>query len=268
MTEPAAMESKPTVQTFGRRRLAPGGYGLDLAVMKSVPVKLNGHETTLAEAYCKIRDAQLRGVPSGPCLGPQKFETVESGIFVLDCDWSLLSTICSLFAMELEKINPFQVTWYYYDKDHSDMANEIQIFFAVHEGKIVRESHNFDCDEPMILQAYSEENPIWHNQQYFDEALAHYRYQQFYTETLTGKLMVLRPDEPLLYYYERSKTRDGLRELQTVLLAKVYRLLWVALPLLAALAYPPLRELMIITAILLFLNLMWVCWATRNVGDA
>lgn len=41
------------------------------------------------------------------------------------------------------------------------------------------------------------------------QALELYWYRRFYTETLTGQLMVLRPDEPTLYHYERAQTRDN-----------------------------------------------------------
>jgi hypothetical protein len=238
--------------------------------MLAIPVKLNGEQTTMADAYAKIRDSKLRKVPNGLHLGPQGFET-DNGTFVLDCDPSLLSTVCSLFILEQEQKNPYQVSWYYYDHDHSDMASAVQTFFVVHEGKIIRESHHFNWDEPMILKRHSEEDPIWHNEPYFDEALDHYRYQQFYTETLTGKLMVLRPDEPILYFFERPRAGEGQKTFEVlalVTLGKIYRAIWVALALLAASAYPPLREIMVTVAIMLFFNLLLFSWMNRHMAEA
>ena len=38
----------------------------------------------------------------------------------------------------------------------------------------------------------------------WDEADTRYWYRKFYTETRTGQLMALRPDDPRLFYYERT----------------------------------------------------------------
>ena len=47
--------------------------------------------------------------------------------------------------------------------------------------------------------------------------------------------MVLRPDEPILFGYERPEARDTA---QFITLVKMYRLLLIAVPLLAAIAFP------------------------------
>jgi hypothetical protein len=46
--------------------------------------------------------------------------------------------------------------------------------------------------------------------------------------------MVLRPDEPILYYYNRPSARDAVKDVSFVTLIKAYRLLWVAVALLVA----------------------------------
>lgn len=80
--------------------------------------------------------------------------------------------------------------------------------------------------------------------------------------------MVLRTDEPILYYYDRlqAPAPDIVREMQSVTLLKMYRLLWVALPLLGALAFPSLKDYMAIAAIALGVNFLWLRWVTRKVG--
>jgi hypothetical protein len=78
--------------------------------------------------------------------------------------------------------------------------------------------------------------------------------------------MVLRPDEPILYHYERPEVRNIERELQFVTLLKTYRLLWIALPLLVAIAFPSLKDYMAIAALALGASFLWVCWETRKVG--
>ena len=49
---------------------------------------------------------------------------------------------------------------------------------------------------------------IWRNDSHWREAWARFWYRKFYTETRTGQLMVLRPDEPTLYQFPRSQVRD------------------------------------------------------------
>jgi hypothetical protein len=122
-------------------------------------------------------------------------------------------------------------------------------------------------EEPLILTQEKDDDPIWHSHPYFDEAVTRYWYRNFYSETMNGRLMVLRPDEPILYYYDRATAKDSVRDLQLVTLIKAYRLLWIAVVLLAANAFPPMREYMFILAGALLLDLFWRIWATRKVGQ-
>jgi len=71
--------------------------------------------------------------------------------------------------------------------------------------------------------------------QYFIEATERFWYRKFYTETMKGQLMVLRPDEPLLYFFERP-TRDSIPDVTLAVLFRLYALLWVLVPVLAAVA--------------------------------
>jgi hypothetical protein len=60
--------------------------------------------------------------------------------------------------------------------------------------------------------------------------------------------MVLRPDQPTLYYYDRATAKDSVRDLQLVTIIKMYRLLWIAVVLLAGIILPGIREYMFILA--------------------
>ena len=71
------------------------------------------------------------------------------------------------------------------------------MFFATHGGKVILECCHFSFEEPLVLKRDEDEEPIWHSRPHFDEASERYWYRRFYTETLTGQLMVLRPDEPI-----------------------------------------------------------------------
>ena len=165
-------------------------------------------------------------------------------------------------------IDPHHVTWFYYDHDWSRDADESYTFFCVHGGKIVSESCHFSSEEPAVLKRSKPDGEaIWHSHPSFDEAFEIYWYRKFYMETMTGQLMVLRPDEPILYHYQRPETRNVERQLQFVTLVKTYRLLWVAIPLLVAIAFPSLRDYMAVVAAALGFNVLWTCWATRKVGN-
>ena len=171
-----------------------------------------------------------------------------------------------LIGLTRQGIDPHGVMWFYYDNDWSRGADESHIFFAVHGSKIVSESCHFSSEEPLILKQEKDVDPIWHSQPYFDQAWEVYWYRKFYSETMTGQLMVLRPDEPILYHYERPHVRDTVGDLQFVTLVKTYRLLWVAIPLLAAIGFPSIRDYMAIAAIALGIAFLWLCWDTRKVG--
>ena len=80
--------------------------------------------------------------------------------------------------------------------------------------------------------------------------------------------MVLRPDEPILYYYQRPSTRDVVKDVVLVILIKTYRLLWVAVALLIAIAFPAIKEIMGIVAGILLVDVLWRAWATRKVGSS
>ena len=84
---------------------------------------------------------------------------------------------------------------------------------------------------------------------------------------MVGSLMVLRPDEPILYYYDRATSKDTVRDVQFVTLVKAYRLLWMVVVLLAAIAFPAIRGYMAILAGALLFDLFWRIWATRKVGQ-
>ena len=156
-----------------------------------------------------------------------------------------------------EGINPINVMWFYYDHDWSRDADESHVFFAVHDKKIVLESCHFSSEEPLILHQEKDDDPIWHSHPQFDEAVVRYWYRKFYSETMVGSLMVLRPDGPILYHYDRATSKDAARDVQFVTLIKAYRLLWIAVVLLAAIALPPIREYMFILAGVLLFDLFW-----------
>lgn len=261
-----AAETKTQVETFGRVRLSPGRYTLDLSVVNDVPVKVNGELSTFGEVYCKLRDSKTGKLPLFGSLSGHRYVTDE-GEIELEGSWPLLSTMRKLIGLSWEGTDPYHVNWFYYEHDWSRDGGECYDFFAICDGKFVMESCIFSSEEPLILKREIDNHPIWNSHPYFDEAWELYWYRKFYTETLRGQLMVLRPDVPILYHYERPQARDTMREVQFVTLAKIYRILWVAVPLLAALAFPSIKDYMAIAALALGVNFLWLCWTTRKVGE-
>jgi hypothetical protein len=226
-------------------------------------VTVNGAPSTFAEVYCKLRDSKIKEVPF---FATGKYETDEGEIQV-SCDWPLQSILRDLVDLTSKNINPYQVKWFYYGHDWSRDGDESYQFFAVLGEKIVRETCIFSYMDPLVLKPDKDDDPIWRSHTHFDEAWETYCYQKFYGETLTGKLMVLRPDEPILYHYQRPQARDYLREIQVATQLKMYWLLWVFLPLLVAVVFPSLRTYMTIVAAVLGVNFLFVCWQTRKHGN-
>ena len=67
--------------------------------------------------------------------------------------------------------------------------------------------------------------------------------------------------------YERPQTRDVVKDVELITLVKSYRLLWIVITLLAAIAFPSIKDAMGILAVALTIDVLYRCWATRNVGE-
>ncbi len=252
------------LKTFGRTRPAPGRYWLDLSAVQDASLTVGGQASTFVDVYCKLRDSKIQDMPDFGSRG--RFVT-DKGEFEPKGDWPLLSTLKTLAELMKQGIDPYRVMWFYFDHDVSRDADESYSFFAVYNDKIVVERCHFSWLEPLILKQEKDDEPIWQSHRYFDEALEHYWYRKFYEGTLTGQLMVLRPDEPILFFYARPQTKDVMKEIEVVTLVKMYRLLWVTVPLLVAIAFPSIREYMAIVAAVLGIDVLWRWWATRKVGQ-
>lgn len=262
--EPSA-DSKAKFQTFAQVSFSPGAYTLELSAVKDLPVKMNGQPSTFADVYCKLRDSEIREIRTFL----QDTYVTEEGEIHLDGEieeWPLRASMRQLAELFQQGINPNEVTWFFYMDDSSRDADTAYTFFAVHNCKVVMESCRFGSKEPLILKRKVEDETIWRSHHCFDEAFEAYWYQKFYTETLMGQLMVLRPDKPILYHYERPENSNIERRLQFVTMRKTYRLLWVALPFLVALAFPSLKTYMAITAGVLGASFLGLWWKTRKVG--
>lgn len=250
---------------FGRERFSSGMYSLHWKNIEGIPLKLNGEASTLDALFAKFAHSKIKD-ESTPSLWQAKYVT-DAGDIEIEADWTILAIVGTLAGLFKRGINPANVMWFYYDKDWSKDGDQSHTFFAVHDKKIVSERCHFSSEEPLILIQEKDDDPIWHSHPEFDEAVVRYWYRKFYSETMVGSLMVLRPDHPILYYYDRATAKDLVKDVQFVTLIKAYRLLWIAVVLLAAIALPPIKEYMFILAGVLLFDLLWRIWATRKVGQ-
>jgi hypothetical protein len=269
---PATAQTKPELSMFGRERPEPGLYNLDLSTVATLPLTDNGQPSTFADIYRKLRDAKILKVPEW-VMGQATFETdagevtvsYESGQSYVSGQLHAITVLRDLIDLHKNGVDPHRATYFYYEHDWSRDADELYAFFVVHDGKIVRERFSFMPEYPRVLTKHEDDAPIWHSDRYGQQAWETYWYRKFYMETLTGQLMVLRPDEPTLYRYDRA-VHDVTRDVEFVTLIKIYRLLWVAVALLAAIVLPVLRPYMAVVAMVAMADLLWKIWVTRKIG--
>lgn len=107
--------------------------------------------------------------------------------------------------------NPFEASLFFYDSDSSthDPADDYD-FFVVCNDTIVQERVRFsdsprDAFDHTVLSAPAGDDPFSFRENDKSEAWVRFWYRKFYTETRTGQLMVLRPDEPQLYFYPEGR---------------------------------------------------------------
>jgi hypothetical protein len=256
-------DARPELVKFGRENHTPGLYVIDFSAVQNTRIKYNGDLCSFSEAYAKLKDSKIEQMPDR-FSRREEYVTAE-GTVKLDCVWTVASTMRKLIELTRQGISPYEVTWFYYDHDWSRDADESYSFFAVHRGKIIDESWHVNSEEPAILKLTEKDSePIWHSHPCVDAAWEIYIYRKFYTDTVTGQLMVLRPDGPILYHYDRPQERDPVRDLQTVTLVKTYRLVWVVVMLLAAITFPSSKFYFAGLATILALDVMWRGWASRE----
>ena len=266
MADAATAHAQAKPIKFGREHYSPGLYQLDLTSALDLPLNMNGEPTTFKTAYAKLVKSNIREMPDPFSLQVDKYVT-DNGDIHIEGEWTIRSQMRMLLDLVRRDIDPFSVMWFYYSRDWSRDCDEIHIFFAVSGEKVVLESCAFGAEETLILKLDKDNDPVWHADPYFDEAVITYWYTKFYTETKTGKLMVLRPDGPVLYHYQRPSTKDPVKDVAFITLIKTYRLLWLAVAILVGIAFPAIKVAMGIVAGLLFIDLLWRIWATRSVGE-
>jgi len=229
---------------------------------------MNGKPSTFIDIYRGLRDAKFKDTDENSFDSDEYF--TEEGDIRLDGDiseWALRHTIRTLVELLRLGINPHAAMWLYCGHDWSVDAGEMYDFFVVHNQKIVQETAHFSWTEPLVLKRNVDDKPIWRSHPHFDDALERYWYPRFYTETLTGQFMVLRPDEPILFHYDRPASPAGAAPqvhsgIQVATLLKMHRLLWIAVLLLGARTFPSVDLYFEIAAGVMEVSLLWLWWST------
>lgn len=220
----------PTKEWEGFRFTA---YSLDFGKVWELPLTqvrvTDGNEkqvpTTLGKIYAALADQHFE-IEINALSVQLSAITVATDKLAFRGDSFSRQLLSTLLQLKKEDLDPFSTLWFWFDSDScSDDPHESYSFFVVLGNKIVRESvsfsdyHNSGFD-PTIFKSHDDSDSIWFNDSDWREANTRFWYRKFYTETRTGQLMVLRPDEPILYHHERPQTRNIERELQFVTLLK------------------------------------------------
>ena len=207
----------------------PTGYWLDAQKVRNLPrVRVS-----------RTPEGNKQEVPT--TIG----EVLESltGHQIMDLDGAFFNRYLLEALLDLQKndINGFLATWFWYDSEvgGDSPGSKAYDFFVVHEDRIVRDRvvlfDELDNEFPSVFRNDDSLPAIWGNWKAFDEANIRFWYRKFYQETVAGQLMVLRPDEPELYYYPEGRWRldksltlvqDGLANISSGL-GKIRFLLWV-----------------------------------------
>ena len=262
-TETTAAGRSETAKTFGDSRLDPGMYKLSFDVA-GLPLKMGGKECCFGAAWDRLSHSNIKEVEEHRHPDDGDVYFTEAGEVQITGKWTERELLRDLLKLHGKGVEPFAAIWFPYDWSHCEDV-VVHCFFVLYRGKIVDEQFSFASRSPFVLErplGYKE--PECHNRQYFDEAEECYWYRKFYTETMTGQLMVLRSDKPCLYYLERP-TRDLIPDVALVVLTKLYYLLWVVIPVLGAIAFPSLRFVMAIAAVILLGLWALVCWRLRKI---
>ena len=188
-----------TIIDLPLRRLKKGESGIDSDA---------GTATTIRRVLGEIGEAKdilIEGTFGGLSIQIGKKEILLGGPnFSLE----IMGLICNLLR-ESRTLDRCALYWYDSDWVKTD-PHESYHFFIVYENSIIDESRRFSRHSnsgfvPNAFQLVSEDDNPWNHAGDWREAENRYWYRKFYRETMTGQLMVLRPDEPQLFYYPEGR---------------------------------------------------------------
>jgi hypothetical protein len=263
-TETVPARTNERARTFGTSRPDPGMYKLSQSV-SVLPLTMDGKECYFGEAWDRLSHLEVKELERHQHPDDGDVYITEAGKVQITGEWTTCDLLRDLLGLHGKGVDPFAAKWFPYDWSHyEDVA--VHSFFVLYDDKIVEEQFSFGDRSPFVMERPAlYKDPEIHNRRYVHEAMERYWYRKFYTETMVGQMMVLRPDKPWLYYFELP-TRDLTPDVTLAVLTKLYYLLWVVIPVLGAIAFPSLRFVMTIAAVILLGFWALVCWRLRKVG--
>jgi hypothetical protein len=197
----------------------PAAYTLHIKTVCELPVDKRAKNpsgeqgpithTTVGEAFAQLRDEQINEVEAG--LGPGLTVRTNLSEQTFSGASFSLGMLEALLRLHRAGADGFDASWFWYDYDSvTDDPHDSYAFFVVSGDKIVEERISFsdyhgNGFDPTIFSTENEVCPIWFRDNDWLEASVRYWYRKFYTETRTGQLMVLRPDEPELFFYPEGR---------------------------------------------------------------
>jgi len=185
-----------------------------LPIMREVVGGGSGNETmiTLGEAFKQVIPARVRTVEYSP-LGTLKVVT-DAGESRYGGTRFNVQLLRAILALHRDSFESFGSQWFWFDSSFSthDLDSTTYGFFVVSRNQIALEHATFASfpgsgfnPEVFVppnrdLRGYS-----WSSHRYYEDASIEYWYRQFYRETMTGQLMVLRPDKPALHHFAEGR---------------------------------------------------------------
>jgi hypothetical protein len=215
---------KPAWQKWPRP-FAPTAHTLNDKIVWTLPVSSytsgeeskNPTEITLGEAFKQVLskgeiykggNASVRILSiKWPPLGTLEIET-EAGNFRYGGKHFNVALLAAILSLHRDGFESSASRWCWYHS-HLDEYSVTHSFFVTCGNKTALERVTFsdhrdsgfnpDVFDPPDYRGDYTEHPVW------NEAWIRHYYRSFYRETITGQLMVLRPDEPALYYFPEGR---------------------------------------------------------------
>jgi hypothetical protein len=189
-------------------------------------------DITLAGAFSDTRDQPIISIDDD--FGTLKVKTATSEFWYGGPSFNV-SLLAAILSLHKDGFESYGSRWFYYDSDFvTDDPHKSYSFFIVSGQKLARESVTFsdyhgNGFNPQVFVPPDYKSPIWWNEHHWEEAWIRQWYRRFYQETKTGQLMVLRPDEPALYYFPEGRWQQAVAFYQVgEHLSRIHRLLvWV-----------------------------------------
>lgn len=123
----AKAQGNPELPTFGRERLSPGAYHVDLSAVETFVLRNNGQPSTFGDIYYKLRNAKILQVPERFGMYEQTYLTNsgevtisgESGQSYVSGQSFVLNVLRDFIDLAKDGVDPERATWFYYGHDWS-----------------------------------------------------------------------------------------------------------------------------------------------------